>query len=134
MNPALDIATWLQAQAFGSMTTDGATWLIRYSQRVESEQPMLTVFATGGPLPLGAHDGDTHRSPVVQIMVSGSKKNGITKYDAVVTQAEAIFNAADKQVIGDTQTYLAFPRVPIALGYDADGRPEVSLNIRLEQK
>ena len=132
MNPAKSIALWLEAQALGSTTADADTWLIRYGQRVDSTQPMVTVYDTAGNVPSGEHDGGTTRKPSVQILVSGAKGNVGGEYDRVRTQAEAIYTAASLNTVGSGDSFLAYPSSEIlSLGFDEQGRPEMSLNMNL---
>jgi hypothetical protein len=125
-----DVATYLQGKGVGTISTD------LYYSKMPSPSPSVsfaTVLASGGFDPLINSDSE-HYQPTCQIMVTGAEG----EYDSSYAFAETIRDAIAKPftfVSGVYTYYGAYQQGDInAIGYDANDRPEFSLNFRFYRR
>lgn len=128
MSLATDLASYLVAQGLGSATPGAATWLIRASQLVETNQPQVAVMDSGGLPEIVAHDDSGARRPSVHIHVRGGT------YAESYAKVQAIYNLlkhGPHEMNGNVYHVLG-RREPVWLGYTTDrSEPQWSLNFQL---
>jgi len=115
---AADFAQYLDDQGHGTLGTD-----IFYSHQPDTPDTCITVLDTGG---LEPNRYLPHADPTFQVIVRD------TTYDAAETVADAIVDTLHQTkhvTIGSEYHYFIFlMSEPVALGRDANGRDEISIN------
>ncbi len=130
MNPARDVALWLESQNVGSRVSAGHTWWIRQTQLdPDRAQPQIGVIPSGGLAPELHLTGITQRLPTVQVRIRGEAQ----KFASSLAKANEVFTTLGKTRISGEDVWIITPvGEPLWLGYDDSGSPEWSLNFQLE--
>jgi len=125
MNPALDVANYLENQGIGTVGTNVFVGAIK---PVSQFVPVNSIFvlSTGGYPPQRVFQTTTElRRPSVQVRI---RWNG---YEAGLAKAEAVYNALESASIPGYLDVVADQSSPIFLGFDENNNYEWSLNFTL---
>ena len=130
MNIAKDIADYLQAQGAGTVGDDLFISKMPVEKHRPSDAPAAAILASGGFDP-AANKDRIQGQDTVQILVAGIPDG----YDDAIAFAQTIRDvliAPLKLIVAPYTYYGSYAQGGIEpIGYDANKRPELSMNFRI---
>lgn len=126
-SPAHALSDLLSTSGLGSTLSSATSWRITTGRQVESPDSMITLYDTGGSAPNPAFRINYKH---IQVRVRGSKDNYSDAYIKINDICEFL-NGITPQDLGDNHySGIIMLGDVIAMGYDANSRPEFVANFR----